>query len=200
MGLAATTGVLLRVRACKFWEKVGLARALCCDLLCASKFFRPPSTSAFARTHFCSASSMRAVKSMPVGPVVAFADNPGDPLSLPSTSTSTSPMDRESREAAAAVEAVRRLEAATASSTPSAAAGAPRTAGVAGVAGVGTGTAADGSGDEVEAVARVRGKMSAKERSRSVALSPGCRRCLNCEALYDLVRHQAGLRFRCCCQ
>ncbi|CAM9654694.1 unnamed protein product, partial [Ectocarpus fasciculatus] len=36
-------------------------------------------------------------------------------------------------------------------------------------------------------MAGVRGsRMTAKERSRSVALSPGCRRCLNCETLYDL--------------
>ncbi|CAM9294212.1 unnamed protein product [Scytosiphon promiscuus] len=125
-----------------------------------------------------SASSMRAVKSMPVGPVVALSDNPSDPLALAgaSTSTSTLPVDRESREAAAAVEAVRRLEAASTSAAPP--------AGAAGVPAAGT--AVVGGSDEGDVCAGIRGKMSAKERSRSVALSPSCRRCLNCEALYEL--------------
>lgn len=155
---------------------------------------RPPLTSALAGIYYCSASSMRAVKSMPVGPVVAFSDSPDDPLALASTSTSTSPMDREAREAAAAVEAVRRLEAASASTAPSSRAEAPGAAGVALA-----GTAADRGKDEGQAGGGIRGKLSAKERSRSVALSPGCRRCLNCEALYDLVRHASEFGLHGCC-
>lgn len=112
---------------------------------------------------------MRAVKSMPVGPVAAFPDSGADaineeggPLPL-SLTASLAPMDRET------------LEATSGSPSPAAA-------------------AEEGGDAEVVGVAGVRGsRMTAKERSRSVALSPGCRRCLNCETLYDLVRGVRGL-------
>lgn len=49
--------------------------------------------------------------------------------------------------------------------------------------------AADGgAGDVVEGGATAGvGVMTAKERTSNLALSPGCRRCLSCEILYDLV-------------
>lgn len=128
-----------------------------------------------------SASSMRAVKSMPVGPVVAFPDSGADasneeggPLPL-SLTASLSPIDREAPEAT--------------SGSPSSATAAEE-----------GGDAEVGGGDRgvVGMVARVRGsRMTAKERSRSVALSPGCRRCLNCETLYDLVRGVRRFTLRC---
>lgn len=107
---------------------------------------------------------------MPVGPVAAFPDSgavamneEGGPLPL-SLTESLSPIDREAAEAT--------------SGSPSSAAAAEEGGDNAGV----------GGGDgEVEVVG-----MTAKERSRSVALSPGCRRCLNCETLYDLVRGTCG--------
>lgn len=49
-------------------------------------------------------------------------------------------------------------------------------------AGIGAGVGAEGDGGS-----RRGHGMSAKERAKSVELSSGCRRCLNCEALYDLV-------------
>lgn len=142
----------------------------------------------FLRNFLGSVSSMRAVRSMPVGPAVNFAD------STSTTATASPAPPGAAGEAAVVPTPAEGLpEAATTPSAPDIAAAAGTAAGEGGVDVVGDDASeAEGVGSDVLGGGDVGGGvsgggMTAKERSRSVALSPGCRRCLSCEMLYDLV-------------
>ena len=127
--------------------------------------------------HAGSISSMTAVRSMPVGPAVTFLDDKHTPLEL-----AKHPVDNHHHkfgDSPGVSTAVQNL-------------GVSREA-----VSLGGNCGDNDDGND--------GGMTAKDRARSLALSPNCRRCLSCEKLYDLVS-SAGIRhvlfcfvFQCAC-
>lgn len=110
-----------------------------------------------------SMTSIRAVRSMPVGPAVTFSD------------TRASDELREARATTAAIKA------ASADAQKAPVIGTRAAAAV-----MGQGVFSEEAAGVVDGPRREE-EGEKQEQSRSIGLSLGCRRCLSCEMLYDLV-------------